>query len=207
MCLIADAFAIAVNVTSIRKDSPCFSLFCFSTPFPQRWFILAFLHPPLRFAYSTVSLPSNTRFASMRQLWLLGLHLPWLSVIWAFTSLSGTGAYLKQTYQTCVLWKGSVLYTLKPLQETNTPTGEMKWRFSGGAVSNRHMTTPNQTSGVNTVIISRVWDTVSLSHLPLLSLSTPLSHLLRSVSTTLKMPSDFSAIPILNLEHAKSSWT
>jgi len=58
MCFIADAFVIVVNAMSIRKDSQCSSLSPFSTPFPQRKFILAFLHPPLRFADSTVSLLS-----------------------------------------------------------------------------------------------------------------------------------------------------
>lgn len=88
-CLIT--FVIVANVMSIQKDSQSFSQSFFSTPFPQRRFICAFLHL-LRFAYSTFSLLSNTQYTSMGQAGLLGLHLRWPSVIWALTSPSGTGA-------------------------------------------------------------------------------------------------------------------
>lgn len=54
-----------------------------------------FLHPPLRFAYSPLSLLSNIQSTSLEQAELLGLPLSWPSVVWALTSPSGTYAPLK----------------------------------------------------------------------------------------------------------------
>lgn len=185
------------------KRIPVFLSVIFLHSFPQRRFILAFLHPLLRFAYSALSLMSNNLQARSKQgyldytfphpLWGGLLHLHWALVhFWN----RPCRFMFSEMDLSCIHQNPSEKQTCQ----------QGKWRLWGRLfqTSTRQFLTKPLKS---TQFLFQVWDTVRLSSLPLLFLSTPPSNEVRNVSTTLKMPSDFSAIFVLNLEQAKSSWT
>lgn len=187
--------------TRTREDFWCISLLLFSTPSPQRRFLIAFLQTSLRFAYSTVSPLATLSLQAWGKraypdytfpgpLWLGPLH-PHQTLVHIWNSSSRF--MFSERDLTCIHQNPSEKQTHQ----------QVKWRLLG-VVSSPHTMDLNQITRVNSFYFYIVRH--SLSCLLLLSLSTPSSHSIRYVSTTLVMPSDISAIPVLNLEQVKSSW-